>query len=226
MQIQAKVFFAALSLCLALAQGCGPGVDDRPRAAAGNPAPATALPETAATPAAAVGQPEACRLLTSEDIQAVQGEGVKEAKGTRQADGPLLVEQCLYATASYNKSVSLTLTQRNAANPVAGDPKDYWREHFGGEREREQERGKQEADRARGEHGREGRGEEEAEEGRPPLPVKGIGDEAYWAGNDKTGVLYVLKGDRFLRVSIGGPEGQQAKIEKMKELARRALKRL
>jgi hypothetical protein len=39
-------------------------------------------------------------------------------------------------------------------------------------------------------------------------------------------VLFVLKGNRFLRLSIGGPEEQPAKIDKMKELAKRALKRL
>ncbi|MBV9928117.1 MAG: hypothetical protein JOZ96_24070 [Acidobacteria bacterium] len=226
MQKKAKVLFAALTLCLALAQGCDQVGDNRSATVAVSPTPAAPGPATAATPAPAAGQSDACRLLTSEDIQAVQGEVLKEAKGTRQADGPLLVEQCLYATTSYNKSVSLTLTRRNAASPAAGDPKEFWRERFGGEKEREKGEGKKETDRPRGEHAPERRGEEKEEGERPALPVKGVGDQAYWAGNDKTGVLYVLKGDSFLRVSVGGPEGQQAKIEKMKELARRALKRL
>jgi hypothetical protein len=226
MQTKAKVLTAVLTLCLALAQGCDRVGDNRPGGAAVSPTPAANGPKVAATPSPAGGQPDACRLLTSEDIQAVQGEVVKEAKGSLQADGPLLVEQCLYATPSYNKSVSLTLTRRNAAGPAAGDPKDFWRERFGGEKEREKGEARKEANRPRGEHTSERRGEEKEEGERPPVPVKGIGDQAYWAGNDKTGVLYVLKGDRFLRVSIGGPEGQQAKIEKMKELARRALKRL
>jgi hypothetical protein len=218
----AKGFFAALALSLALAQGCEPAGNDRSRGTAGQ---ATPSPQQAASgsPAVAGGQPDACRLLTAEDIRAVQGEGVKEAKGTRQTDGPLLTEQCLYATANYNKSVSLTLTQRNAANPGAVDPKDFWRERFAGEGVRKKDDGRREAE--RGERTQE-RDAEEEEGGHPSLPVKGVGDEAYWAGDDKTGVLYVLKGDRFLRISIGGPEGQQAKIEKMKELARRALRRL
>ena len=68
--------------------------------------------------------------------------------------------------------------------------------------------------------------EEEREHELPPQPVKGIGDKAYQVGSRKVGVLFVLKGNRFLRLSIGGPEEQPAKIDKMKELAKRALKRL
>jgi hypothetical protein len=235
-QMKTKVLFGPLALCLVLSPGCVRGGDGGTQGAAGqtppaqqaqpdSTAPATATPAAGVTPAAG-GQSDACRLLTSEDIQAVQGEGLKEAKGTRKADGPLLVEQCFYATAAYTKSVSLTLTRRNAANPGAGDPKDFWKERFGGESERERGNGRKETDRPRGGHTPERRAEEKEEGGSPPLPVKGVGDQAYWAGNDKAGVLYVLKGDRFLSISIGGPDGRQVKIEKMKELARRALKRL
>jgi hypothetical protein len=238
--MMANVYVALLSLCLALAAACGPGGGDRESAAGGQPPPtqtaatpnmpaAPAAPNATSTAATAGGKSGACRLLTSEDVEAVQGEAVKEVKGSEQASGPLLVGQCFYTTPTFNKSVSLTLTQKNPAGSEAGGPKEFWRKQFGGEREREErERGgkkREGKERERGAEGGAGSGEEE-EEGMPAQRVKGIGDEAYWVGNQKVGVLYVLKGDQFLRVSIGGPEEQRVKTEKMKALAKRALARL
>jgi hypothetical protein len=237
-----KSYVTLLSLWLALAPGCNSGggseahAPSRPsatqQAAADSTAPVAVPPSPeGAASASAGGKSDACHLLTPEDIEAVQGEAVKEAKGSEQADGALLIGQCFYMTASFNKSVSLTLTQKNAASAEAGGPKDFWKRQFGGERERERESGRRhegererEKEREREREGGEGREGEEEES--PAQPVKGVGDSAYWVGNQKVGVLYVLKGDRFLRISIGGPDGQQAKIEKMKELAKRALKRI
>src|SRR2546423_162018 len=72
-----------------------------------------------------------------------------------------------------------------------------------------------------------GRGEAaEEEEGAPPEPVSGIGDEAFWTGGRVGGALYVLKGNAFIRISVGGPGDEAAKIEKLKALARKALPRL
>lgn len=229
-----KVHTALAVFCLALGQGCATGAGDRaPGAAAGQTAPTpqtvaasvtpeTPRPGTTGGTAPAGNKSGACRLLTSEDIEAVQGEGVKEMRDSQQADGGLLVGQCFYATATFNRSVSLTLTQKDAASPEALSPRKFWKKQFGGEKERGGRREETERDSRPGE-----RREREEEEGeRPAQPVRGVGDEAYWAGNQKVGVLYVLKGNQFLRISIGGPEDQAAKIAKMKELAKRALKRL
>jgi len=68
--------------------------------------------------------------------------------------------------------------------------------------------------------------EEEEEQRAPPERVNGIGDEAYAVGNAKMGALYVLKGDKFLRISIGGSHSQPERIKKMKTLAQYAIKRL
>ncbi len=220
----AKVYVALLALYLALAPGCSSDGEQKPPAT-GQPSPtrqSAAVNAPTAQPEGGAAS-EACRLLTSEDIMAVQGEAVREAKGSEQTRGALAIAQCFYQTASFNKSVSLTLTRKNGAGTEPGGPKEFWERQFG-EEEREKER---EKERKRGKDGgkrAEGEGEEEGE--RPAQRVKGIGDEAYWVGNQKVGVLYVLKGDRFLRISIGGAEGQEAKTEKMKELARRALGRL
>ena len=60
----------------------------------------------------------------------------------------------------------------------------------------------------------------------PPRPVEGVGDEAFWTGGAVGGALYVLKGDTYLRISIGGPDDQAARIERAKVLARKAIARL
>ena len=221
-----KINVVLLALFLGLAPGCSQGGDNGMPPATGQAVPPIPSPSPAkgvGSPGPTGGTPVACRLLTSQDIEAVQGEKVKEAKGSEQAEGPLTIGQCLYTTPSFNKSVSLTLTQKKTDNSEPGGPKEFWRRQFGGAKDGEKGR---EEERER-EHRKERGGSAEREEKEHPAqPVKGVGDEAYWAGNQKVSVLYVLKGDRFLRISIGGPEDQKVKIEKMKELAKRALKRL
>jgi hypothetical protein len=60
----------------------------------------------------------------------------------------------------------------------------------------------------------------------PPKPMAGLGDEAFWVGDPMTGALYVLKGEVFLRLSVGGPPDETQKIKRAKALASHALKRL
>ena len=60
----------------------------------------------------------------------------------------------------------------------------------------------------------------------PPKPIAGLGDEAFWVGDPLSGALYVLKGEIFLRVSVGGPTDEAQKIKRARALASRALKRL
>jgi hypothetical protein len=49
---------------------------------------------------------------------------------------------------------------------------------------------------------------------------------AFWASNRFGGVLYVLKGDAFISISLGGTDKEEAKLEKSKALAQKALPRL
>ena len=241
----------ALSIvsCAALAAGCAKGGADAgananatASSAAGAPAgqqpSAPAAPGASASPAAA-GQPagsaaqpggagaDACALLTSEDVRAVQGEPVKESKASRRSDGALAVSQCFFTTATFNKSVSLEVTRGGAGQSA----RKFWdarfekaREEGGkGEKERERER---ERERKEREKKGEKKGGEEEEEGGLPTPVKGVGDEAYWASSHVNGILYVLKGDAFIRVSIGGADDSATRLKKSKALAQRALARL
>jgi hypothetical protein len=68
--------------------------------------------------------------------------------------------------------------------------------------------------------------EEEDEESTRPRSIPGIGEQAYWVGSPMVGALYVLKGNTFLRISVGGIREESARIEKSKSLARIALKRM
>ena len=67
---------------------------------------------------------------------------------------------------------------------------------------------------------------EEEDESTRPRAITGIGEQAYWVGSPMVGALYVLKGNTFLRISVGGVREESARIEKSVALARLALKRL
>ena len=56
--------------------------------------------------------------------------------------------------------------------------------------------------------------------------IEGLGDEAYWDASAVGGGLYVLKGDSYFRLSVGGPDTQAVRVEKLKKLARSVLRRL
>jgi hypothetical protein len=68
--------------------------------------------------------------------------------------------------------------------------------------------------------------DEQEEEAKPPKKIKGIGSEAMWVGGRVAGSLYVRKGDKLVRVSVGGPGNEEEKIAKSKKLAALALKKM
>lgn len=189
-------------------------------------------------PGVAAARPkfDACSLLTKEEIQSVQGEPVKETKTDGRTEGGMSVSQCFYSVATFSKSVSLAVTQSDPDNPGRRGPREFWNETFDRENEKEREREKEkERDRDKGrdrdkrdEKEREqprGR-EEEEEEGTPPKKVPGVGDDAYWMGSRVGGALYVLKKNAFIRISVGGPDSADDKLNKSKALAQKAIKRL
>lgn len=229
-----KLFAALISMSIVLAVGCrsnegGASANAPDARATPQPTAAVAVANTAPAPPApkapAVGSnpnADACKLLTSEEIQAVQGEGLKSAKGSDASTDSFAVSQCFYETKSFTNSVSLTLTRKSGGDAAKGEsPREFFRKNFGGEKERGKE------GREKGEREKKGGARvEEEEEGLPPTRVRGVGDEAYWVGNDRVGALYVLRGDKFIRVSVGGGDKQDKKIEKTKALAQSALKRI
>ena len=173
--------------------------------------------QQSAPPAAADVKPkvDACALLTSKEIEAVQGEPVKEAKLTGQLTGGLSVSQCFFTLPTFTNSVSLLVAQ-TGDGAGANDPKNFWRDTFHKDRGKEKNKDS-DRDRKKG---------EEEKESTPPQKIAGVGEEAYWTGNRVGGALYALKGNAYVRISIGGPSDQATKIKRSKVLAQKALARL
>ena len=160
-------------------------------------------------------KPDPCALLTAADVQTVQGDPVQETKPSTQPAGGLVMSQCLFRTASPSKSVSFALASAGSVSPRA-----FWQKQFHAAKpeseERETEKALAERKQAR----------EEEDESTQPRAIKGVGEQAYWVGSPMVGALYVLKGNTFLRISVGGVREEPARIEKSIALARLALKRL
>lgn len=153
------------------------------------------------TPADA-GQPllDPCTLLTSEEIASVQGEPVKETRATQETAGGLAIVQCHFALPTYANSINLRVVQK-ASGPEGREPRQVWNETFTPEHIAQAGR-------------------------RAPEMVPDIGEEAFWRSDRKSGTLHVLKGNRYIRVGIGGPDNRDTKIRKCSELARAVLARL
>jgi hypothetical protein len=166
---------------------------------ASSPAP------TAATSAAPSPAPDnfACTLLTKEETQAVQGDSFKDTKASQHNANGLVVSQCYFELPLPVNSIVLTVTRKAEGGR---DPSESWREIF---------------------HREESARRKEKDEGdKEPLKVEGVGDEAFWTGTRVGGALYVLKGNCYIRISVGGAGDQAQKIEKSKALAESVLKRL
>jgi len=172
---------------------------------------------TSATPSAK--KIDVCAFLTSAEIQAVQGEPLTETKSSESPSGSFVMLQCFYRTTTFAKSVSLALAAPDPARPSAPTPREFWRKQFHPPEPVEEEKP------VAGKAPKKGEVERE-EELRKPRPIDGLGEEAYWMGNPISGALYVLKGNSFLRVSVGGVRDESARMEKSKALAHAAVKRL
>lgn len=150
---------------------------------------------------------DSCKLLTREEIQAVQGEPFVETKASGNSGAGLSISQCYFQLPQAVNSIVLTVTKKGDG-PDARDPEKNWEQIFHRE-EKGEEKGKE---REEGEH--------------EPEKVEGIGDEAFWTGTRVGGALYVLKGNAYIRISVGGAGDQADKIRKSKALAQNILGRL
>ena len=174
-------------------------------------------PRPSGTNNATTRKDDACSLLTNAEVEAVQGERVQGTKPGSQLERGIMWSQCIYQMITPSKSVSLSLFTPGPQDTSRQTTRNYWRQQFRSQREADEKHDKDSKNKPTA--GRE-------EEGRGPTPVKGLGEEAYWISNRISSVLYVLQGDRFVRISIGGVRDESARLEKSKTLAREALKRL
>jgi hypothetical protein len=161
-----------------------------------------------ASPAAAHEPPgpqiDPCALLTPEEIQEVFGEPLKEVRRKDAVEELVRVSQCMFEMPTPENTIILTVSQK-ADVPDARNPRDVWAESFSGEDREGIPAGRKRLP--------------------SPTPIVGLGDAAYWTGRPKRGALYVLKGNSYFRINMGGREELEAKIEKCKALAAKILAR-
>lgn len=167
---------------------------------------------------------DVCALITKQEIETIQRSHIKETKSSVRSDGGFRVSQCLYTAEDFSKSVSLAVTQRDPASSGNRSVNDFWNETFGRftDEEKKSNSDKEERKRLREQAHREG----EEKTFIPPKKIDGIGDDAFWSPNPVGGAIYVLKKDAFIRLSIGGHDNQEGKLDKSKALAQKAIDRL
>ena len=213
------IFAILLGLMLINALGCKSTPDQT--AATSTPVAAeSGTPSIPSTPAAAAsptslpgkepGAVDACTLLTSDEIKTVQGEALKTTKASQQAGHEFVIDICYYELPTPSNSISVSLAQPNPARKDS--VREFWEQNFGD-----------------GEHGRkekEREGEGEMEEGAPARKIPGLGQEAFWFSSPIGGVLYVLKGEHYIRISVGGKGTSEAKLNKSRALAKKAIAKL
>jgi len=153
---------------------------------------------------------DVCGLITLDEIQTTQGSPMSGTKNSARSDGGFRVSQCFYTATEFSKSVNLALVQTDPSGPARRTPKDFWKEKF---------------DPYENEEPKTHSGGEK-EQGSPPKKIEGLGDDAYWVGNRFGGMLYVLKGDAFISIGVGGSDDLETKLKKSKALAEKALQRL
>jgi hypothetical protein len=189
----------SLFVLLAVTAACS----KRKSSTIGSASPPPPTSTTAAAPTAAVDD-FACTLLTKEEAQAVQGEPFKTTKASAHSAGGVIESQCYFETPTPVNSIVLTVTRKAEGGR---DPIETWNEIFHEESGRKKEK-------------------EEGEGEKKPLKIEGLGDEAFWTGTRVGGALFVLKGNCYIRISVGGAGDQEQKTERSKKLAADVLKRL
>jgi hypothetical protein len=173
----------------------------------------------AATQRPAAKKPDACALLADADVRTVLGVTVKERQpGTQPAHG-LLLSQCYLGTGT-PRSVSIAVAGNTRSGGKTITPRAFWRDQFQRRDEHASERTGDKREAVRKGEKREQEGETEAR------PIGGVGDQAFWSGTRVAGALYVLRGNTFIRVSVGGISDEKERIEKSRQLAMTALARL
>lgn len=163
--------------------------------------------------------PDACALLADADVRTVLGVSVIQRQpGSQEARG-LLLSQCYLGTGT-PRSVSIAVAGNTTSAGKTVTPRAFWRDQFHRGEEHASDRTGEKREAPRNGEIREQERETEAR------PVAGIGDEAFWSGTRVAGALYVLRGDTFIRISVGGIADENERIEKSRQLATTALPRL
>jgi hypothetical protein len=183
---------------------------------------------------------DACSLLADREVTAVLGEPLDAIKPSVQSAGNLKMSHCLFVTRNFAKSASLDVATSASGGRTL---RAFWRNQFHSPLDHEEERrpatrripaqsvfsSSLEAPTTQapssGQSDGESESEAEAEAGKP-RPIPALGEEAYWVGSPLAGALYVLQGNIFLRISVGGISQESIRIAKSKSIANAVLPRL
>lgn len=152
-----------------------------------------------------------CSLLIRSEVEQLQGEPIIETKRSAPARRRFAVSQCFYTAKTFDKSVSLEVTRPAQQSQVK--PRDEWRRLF-------------HSPQIAGKRASAAPQSKKQQIVQSPQPVKGVGDEAFWVGDQVVGVLYVLKDDAYFRISIGGWAESSVRMQKTEELAKKVARRL
>jgi hypothetical protein len=212
-----------LLLCFLLVTGCKKTVATN----------SSSGPQASASPSHLQSAPatfDVCPLITKEEIEAVVGSPVKDTKSSESSSNGLITAQCFYTAAEFAKSVSLVVTQGDPSSATKRSAAKFWEETFGRYNKNEKDGEKESAGDKEKKESLKNQAREAGEEKEavPPKKISGIGDEAFWSGNRVGGALYVLDRGKnvFIRLSIGGADNEETRIEKSKKLAQKAIDRL
>jgi hypothetical protein len=171
-------------------------------------------PSAKALPGVETTLSDPCSLLSSQEIESVQGEPIKETKSGISSARGFVVRQCFFELPTPSNSISVIVTEKSDGKD-SRDPRDFWRETFHRSEDSTEER---DGD------SRPGR-EEEREKTSAPEKIADLGDEAFWTGTTMINALYVLKGESFVRISVGGSGELATKRAKAIKLAAFLLQR-
>jgi hypothetical protein len=241
-----RTLHCALLLCSAYGL-CGPAVGLPAKKIISSRQDRTQANEQPQTKTNTNGTLDACSLLTDSEIASVLGEPLQERKPSVQATGNIRMSQCVFVTRDFAKSASLAVATPAATDTGGHSLRAFWRNQFHSPRKPEEEKrpasrktpaksafasspeGPESKASPHGESGSESNREpdnEADEAGRKPQPISGLGEEAYSVGGPISGALYVLQGELFLRISVGGVPKESIRIAKSKSLAATILRRL
>ena len=157
------------------------------------------------------GTADHCSLLDSKELAKLQSAQVAETKESVRSERGFEVRQCFFRLDPFSRSVSLEVTRQVSSNAARQGLRERWAAIFHEEPRRE-------------ERDKEGEREEKSRE--KPVPVSGLGEEAFWLPNPASGALYVLARDRYFRVSVGGGDRPEKKLAKCRSIAESILARL
>lgn len=141
-----------------------------------------------------------------------------------RSDAGFRVSQCFYTAVDFSKSVSLAVTQRDPTSSGKRSVDDFWNETFGRFTDEKKTSNSDRDERQR--LGEKARREGEEKTFMPPKRIDGFGDGAFWSASRVGGAIYVLKKDVLIRLSIGGRDNEESKLDKSKALAQKAIDRL